>query len=243
MLDGRIILVTNILDFTGQPAARELAARGATVVAHDGAFSDAEARKDFEAENKGMTSLENQDPEACVAELLEKFGQLDVLISNDIGDAKRAKIDEASLDDFRDALESMTVAPFAFARAVVPGMKARQQGKIIFITSATPLKGLPNYAMYVTARGATNALTLTLAHELAGDNIQVNALAPNFVESPAYFPKELVDNPETLARITKNIPLGRLGKPQEVGEAIAFLASDSSNFITGHVMPFAGGWA
>jgi len=97
--------------------------------------------------------------------------------------------------------------------------------------------------MYVTARGANNALTLTLAQELAGDNIQVNALAPNYVESPAYFPKELLENPETLAKITKNIPLGRLAKPHEIGEALAFLASDSSNFITGHVMPFAGGWA
>jgi len=102
---------------------------------------------------------------------------------------------------------------------------------------------LPNYAMYVTARGATNALALSLAHELAGHNIQVNALAPNFVESPAYFPKELTENPETLAKITKNIPLGRLAKPEEVGKVVAFLAGDGSDFITGMVMPYAGGWA
>ena len=86
-------------------------------------------------------------------------------------------------------------------------------------------------------------MTLTLAHELAGHNIQVNALAPNYVESPAYFPKELVEDPETLAKITKNIPLGRLAKPEEVGKVLAFLASDASSFITGHVLPYAGGWA
>ena len=243
MLSERIILVTNVLDFAGTPAAVELAARGATVVAHDAGFAEAAGRTAFEAEHRGMTALTAQTPDDMVAETCAKFGHIDVLISNDIGEAKRAKIEEAELADFRRALEDMTVAPFAMAKAVVPGMKARQSGKIIFITSATPFKGLPNYAMYVVARGATNSLTLTLAHELAGDNIQVNALAPNYVESPAYFPKELVEDPEMLAKITKHIPLGRLAKPHEIGEVIAFLASDSSNFITGHVMPFAGGWA
>lgn len=243
MPSGKIILVTNVLGFAGGPVAEALAAQGATVVAHDAAFAEAGARAAFEGENAGMTALAAQQPGPVVAEAGERFGHIDVLVSNDIGEAKRAKIEEAELDDFRAALEDMTVAPFAMAGAVVPGMKARRSGKIIFVTSATPFKGLPNYAMYVTARGATNALTLTLAQELAGDNIQVNALAPNYVESPAYFPKELVDDPETLAKITKHIPLGRLAKPHEIGEVIAFLASDASNFITGHVMPFAGGWA
>jgi len=164
-------------------------------------------------------------------------------VNNDIGDAKRAKVEEADADDMRRALEDMVVAPYTLTGAVVPSMKERKRGKIIFVTSATPLRGLPNYSMYVTARGATNAMTLTLAHELAGHNIQVNALAPNYVESPAYFPKELVEDPETLAKITKNIPLGRLAKPEEVGKVLAFLASDASSFITGHVLPYAGGWA
>ena len=122
-------------------------------------------------------------------------------------------------------------------------MKERKRGKILFITSATPLRGLPNYSMYVTARGATNALTVSLAQELGRDNIQVNAIAPNYVESPTYFPPELVNDPDTFAKMTRNIPLKRLGKPEEVAALVAFYASDKSDFITGHVMPFAGGWA
>ena len=122
-------------------------------------------------------------------------------------------------------------------------MKRRRRGKILFITSATPLRGLPNYSIYVTARGAANALAVSLAQELGRDNIQVNAIAPNYVESPTYFPPELVGDPEALAKMIRNIPLKRLGKPEEVAALVAFYASDKSDFITGHVMPFAGGWA
>ena len=97
--------------------------------------------------------------------------------------------------------------------------------------------------MYVTARGAANALAVTLAKELARDNIQVNAVAPNYVESPDYFPAELLDDPKTRDKILANIPLGRLGEPEELAALIAFLASGKADFITGQVIPFAGGWA
>ena len=237
------ILITNVSSFVGKPGCRALLDGGATVVAHDRSFADAAVRAEFDTEFAGATALAAQTPEDIVAEALDSQGHIDVLINNDDGAAKRAKIEDADPADLRDALESMVVWPFVLTGAMVPSMKARKSGKIIFVTSATPLKGLPNYAMYVTARGATNSLTLSLAHELARDNIQVNALAPNFVESPAYFPKELTENPETLAKITKNIPLGRLAQPEEVGRVLTFLAGDGSDFITGMVMPYAGGWA
>ena len=241
-VNNRTILITNVSSFVGKPGCLALLAGGAKVLIHDRSFTDADARTAFEAECVGATALAAQTPDELIAEA-EGHGPVDVLINNDDGAAKRAKIEDAASEDLRDALETMVVWPFVLTGAMVPAMKARQSGKIIFVTSATPLKGLPNYAMYVTARGATNSLALSLAHELAKDNIQVNALAPNFVESPAYFPKELTENPETLAKITKNIPLGRLAQPEEVGKVLAFLAGDGSDFITGMVMPYAGGWA
>ena len=242
-MNDRVVLITNVEHFVGRPVAAALAAQGATVVCHDRSFADDAAAERFVAASPALAVVRAQTPAEIVAQATEARGRIDVVVCNDAGAAVRAPIEVASPDDLRSALEEMVVFPFEMARAVVPQMKARRRGKILFITSATPLRGLPNYSMYVTARGATNALTLSLAQELGRDNIQVNAIAPNYVESPTYFPPELVNDPETLAKMTRNIPLKRLGKPEEVAALVAFYASDKSDFITGHVMPFAGGWA
>ena len=243
MLKDRIVLITNVEHFVGRPVAAELAAQKATVVCHDKSFADAATAERFAAANPKLTVIGAQTPAQIVATATETEGRVDVVICNDAGAAVRAPIETASPDDMRSALEEMVVFPFEMASAVVPQMKERKRGKILFITLATPLRGLPNYSMYVTARGATNALTVSLAQELGRDNIQVNAIAPNYVESPTYFPPELVDDPEALAKMTRNIPLKRLGRPEEVAALVAFFASHKSDFITGHVMPFAGGWA
>ena len=218
MADGPVVLFTNPEHFAGPAGIPALEADGATVI--------------------------GVEPEpAQVQQALETHGRIDVLINNDAFPAIRAPVEEAKLDDLRAGMEAMLVAPFAMTQAVVPHMKGNKRGKILFITSATPLNGLPNYSMYVAARGAANSLALTLAKELAASNIQVNAIGPNYVENPDYFPDELISNPETLKRITKHIPLGRLGKPQELAALIAFLASDKADWITAQVIPFSGGWA
>ena len=242
-MKSRVVLITNVEHFVGRPVSTELSAKGATVVCHDKSFIDAGAAERFSAANPGLTLVRAQTPSEIVEKTIELSGRLDVLICNDAGAAIRAPIETARTDDLRSALEEMVIFPFEMAAAAVPRLKERQQGKILFITSAAPLRGLPNYSMYVAARGATNSLALSLAQELGRDNIQVNAIAPNYVENPTYFPPELVDDPETLAKMTRNIPLKRLGKPEEVAALVAFYASDESDFITGHVMPFAGGWA
>ena len=242
-MKDRVVLISNVEHFIGRPVAAELAAQGATVVCHDQSFADAEAADEFASANSALTVVRAQTPAEIVAAATEACGQIDVVVCNDAGAAVRTPIEAANPDDLRAALEEMVVFPFEMARAAVPQMKERKSGKILFITSATPLRGLPNYSMYVAARGATNALTVSLAQELGRDNIQVNAIAPNYVESPTYFPPALVNDPATLAKMTRNIPLKRLGKPEEVAALVAFYASDRSDFITGHVMPFAGGWA
>lgn len=218
MADSPVVLFTNPDRFAGPAAVPALEADGATVI-----------------------GVEAQPAE--VAKAIDAHGRVDVLINNDAFPAIRAPVEEAKLDDLRAGMEAMLVAPFAMAQAVVPHMKANKRGKILFITSATPLNGLPNYSMYVAARGAANSLALILAKELAASNIQVNAIGPNYVENPDYFPEELIANPETLKRITRHIPLGRLGKPQELAALIAFLASDKADWITAQVIPFSGGWA
>lgn len=238
-----VVLVTNVEHFVGKPAAIELAAQGATVVCHDTSFVDASVAETYIAAHPELNITRAQQPKEIIEDVVKTQGHIDVMICNDGGAAVRAPIESAMTDDLRSALEEMVVFPFEMARAVVPQMKCRKSGKILFITSATPMRGLPNYSIYVTARGATNALAVSLAQELGRDNIQVNAIAPNYVESSTYFPPELVNDAQALAKMIRNIPLKRLGKPEEIAALIAFYASDQSNFITGQVTPFAGGWA
>ena len=242
-LSGRTALVTNVDHFVGWAAAAALHDAGATVICHDRSFTSEAARSEFEAAHQGWLTTPEQAPAALVASVAETGGTLDILVSNDAFPAIRASVEKADLDDLRAGFEEMVVAPFALIGAAVPAMKERHAGKIIMVTSAAPLRGLPNYSMYAATRGAGNALTISLARELARDNIQVNAVAPNYVESPSYFPPELLADEAAAAKILKNIPLGRLGKPEEVGALIAFLASPGGDFMTGQVIPIAGGWA
>lgn len=243
MLRGRIALVTNVEHFVGLPAAVELAAQGAWVLCHDKSFTQSAAALAFAERYPELLVSQCQDPAELVAAAVTAHGRLDIVVSNDAFPAIRAAVDQARLEDLRGGLEEMVVAPFALAQAAAPQLKQQRAGKLLFVTSAAPFHGLANYSMYVAARAATNALARSLALELAPFEIQVNAVAPNFVESPTYFPPALMDDPETRRKILKNIPLGRLGRPDEAAALIAFLASDRSDFITGHVMPFAGGWA
>ena len=243
MLENRVVLVTHVRHFVGLAAARALAAEGAQVACHDTTFVEAPARQAFVEEYPGLQAMAEQDAEALARAVAGQLGDVDVLVNNDAFPAIRASAEEARSADFRATLEALAVAPLALTGAVVPAMKARRRGKILFVTSAAPLLGLANYAMYVAARGAANALVLSLARELAPHNVHVNAVAPNYVESPTYFPPALLADPEKRAKMERNIPLGRLGRPEEVARVIAFLASDGSDFVTGHVMPVAGGWA
>jgi len=243
MLKNKTILITDVTHFIGKPGASILLREGATVYAQDASFSQSDARAKFKELVPGIRTLSEQEPEAVVAAVLEAEGTLDVLVNNDAYPAIKASIDEASIEDFRNTLDALLVRAFTYAKFTAAHMKKAGCGKIIFMTSAVPKHGLPNYSMYVAARGGASALAVSLAKELGPFGIQVNALAPNFIESPTYFPKELLDNPETLKKITKPIPLGRLGKPEEAGEYLAFLSSNKSDYITGQVLYLAGGWA
>lgn len=243
-LAGKNVLLTSLEEFVGRPVAAALAAEGARVLASDESFDDEGARDAFEAENENFLAAESLDPDDLADEALELLdGRVDILVSNDGFPAIRAPVDQADPQDMCDGLEALVVRPFALAGALVPAMREAGGGRLLFVTSAAPLIGLANYSMYATARGAQNAMVKSLARELARDQILVNAIAPNFVESPTYFPEDLLADAASRDKILKNIPLGRLGKPEEVAELVAFLASERCGFMTGCVLPIAGGWA
>jgi 2-keto-3-deoxy-L-fuconate dehydrogenase len=121
-------------------------------------------------------------------------------------------------------------------------MKRQGHGKVVNITSAVAIPGLPNYAAYSAARAGANGLTRAVGREVARHNIQVNAIAQNFVENPTYFGPEVTGHPDKLARVIRNVPAGRLARPEESAKLCVFLACDESDFFCGQVIPFAGGW-
>ena len=243
MTRGGVVLLTHANHFVGPGAVRRLLQEEMTVVCHDVAFADPQARARFQAESPGVETLERSDPAEIVAETVERFGGIDALISNDPYPAIRAPVDEADPEEFRRTLDALAVWPLTVVGKAAAAMKAKGGGCIVIISSAAPLTGIPNYSMYAAARGAANALVPSLAKELARWNITVNAIAPNYIKNPDYFPPELLADSAAMTKMLKNIPLGRLGEPEEVAELIALFASGRCGFVTGHVLPIAGGWA
>lgn len=243
LLKDRVILVTNVEKFAGHGTTEVALAQGATVLAHDPSFQEPSARRKYESHYPGAHALSAVEPEALVERALKRHGHVDALVNNDAYPALRAPLGEARMDDFRAALEAMAVQPLRLAQLIAPSMRQRKSGRIVFVSSAAPLRGIANYAPYVAARAAANGLVASLAKELGRDGITVNAVGSNYVENPDYFPPPLLANPEAMAKMTAQIPLGRLGKSSELGAAICFLCSDGAGFITGHVLPHAGGWA
>jgi len=243
MLAGLVALVTNIEHYVGLHAAQEMARQGAKVFCHSASFSDASVLQEFQRRETSLLAVVGVSPEDTVAKAVECGGHLDILVSNDFFPAIRAPIDEASQKDLEATLAALIVTPFRYAAAAAAHMKCRKKGKLLFVTSAAPLRGLSNYSMYVTGRGATNTLAVSLSKELAPFNITVNAIAPNYVESESYFSQDLRQNPAVMEKFAKKVPLGRLGTPEEVAAVISFFASNGSDFVTGQVVPVAGGWA
>lgn len=239
----RIALITCATRFAGRPAARALLAQGVKIVCHDEGFGDEVVRKAFEAEIPGVTAIAADEYAAVAAMAIAVHGRIDIFISNDAYPAARVPLEQGSAAAYRQALEALTVRPFAIASALVAGMKARNWGRIVLVSSAAPLRGLANYSMYVSARAACNGLVSSWAKEFGRHGVTVNAVGSNYVENPDYFPPSLLADKAAMAKMTANIPLGRLGKPEEIAATIAFLASDGAGFITGHVLPHAGGWA
>ena len=240
---ARSVLITDIAHFVGAPAARRLIADGCAVYGTDESFGDAAARKAFEEKAPGVKTLIETDPEKAVAEVIAAEGKLDVLVNNDSFPAIRATIDTFADDDLEAGFEALVFKCFRVTRAAAKHMKARKEGRIVIMSSAAPMNGLANYSMYCAARGAANSLAVALSKELAPFNVSVNAVAANFVSNPDYFPPELMADETKAAKILKNIPLNRLGAPEEAAALVSYLAGEESGFVTGQVIGFSGGWA
>jgi NAD(P)-dependent dehydrogenase (short-subunit alcohol dehydrogenase family) len=127
-------------------------------------------------------------------------------------------------------------------RAFLPQMIERRAGKILLMGSASALRGMKRASTYSAARGAQLAYVQALGVEVARHNVQVNAIAQNFVENPTYFPPEVQANPAFQERLKREVPLGRLVAPREDALFAAYLCSAAADCFIGQVFPVCGGW-
>ncbi len=220
-LTGKRVLVTQADSFMGPAFCKVFEELGATVVA--------DAR-------------ELTDPEAP-ASLVAESGDIDALIANLAIPAPSTRVADVTDAEWADVFAHLVDPLPRLVRAAVPGMKARGGGKILVIGSASALRGMRRASTYSAARGAQLAYVQAAGVELAADNIQLNAIAQNFVDNPTYFPEEVKRNPRFQERLKREVPLARLVTPREDAMTAAFLCTAAADCFVGQVFPVSGGWA
>ena len=239
----KIAMVTNVCDYAGPPAVEALVSSGFTVIGHDPSFRNAESRNRYSKEHPEVITVEIQDPHDLILYVYKNFKTIQVLISNDNYPAIHGPISNADVNDLRATIESIIIFPFRLMKSAIPVFKNQRSGKIIFITSCRTELSLPEGSIPDIARSGANALVKSTSLELAPYNVPVNAIAPNYLYSEAYFPKsKFIDDPKGKAFIEDVVPVGRLGRPEEIGEIIAFLSEMKGSFQTGAIIKFSGGW-
>lgn len=242
-MNKKIALLTNVLDYVGPPAIKALLESGYCVVAQDPAFKNTNKQEDYKANNPGTIPLGLREPGRLIQYVWENYNKVDVLISNDTFPAIHIPIEEASVEDLNATIENVLVYPFKLMKEAIPRLKKQGSGNVIMITSCRTELPMPGGAIPDIARAGANAFVKSLSIELAPFGIPVNAIAPNYLYSEAYFPKaKFIENPIGKDFIREVVPAGRLGDPEEIGELVNYLANMKGSFHTGTIIKFAGGW-
>jgi 3-oxoacyl-[acyl-carrier protein] reductase len=177
-----------------------------------------------------------EEAEKTINYTLENFSALDILVNN-AGITKDNLLLRMSEDDFNFVIDHNLKSVFNYSKAAVKPMIKQKGGKIINISSVVALIGNPGQSNYVASKAGVIGFTKSLAKELASRNININAVAPGFISTE--MTGKLNDNQKEA--ITSQIPLKRLGTPEDVAKVVAFLASDYSDYITGQVLSVDGG--
>lgn len=175
-------------------------------------------------------------------ELVASAGEIDVLVANLAEPPMTGPVQNIENADWNKLFDSLVHPLMYLVRAVTPQMVERKAGKIIAVTSAAPLKGIPNNAAYCAARGAQNGFIKAVGLELARSNVQVNAIAQNYINNNTYYPDDILDNEKFLDHVKRNVPTNKVGAAEETAELAAYLASENCNHMVGQIIPLAGGW-
>lgn len=254
-LRGKVALVAAASRGLGRAIAFELANEGAKLVLCARGAGDLEAaRKDIAARtavdvHAVVADLSDQAQlERVATEALATFGQVDVLVTN-AGGPPAGVFETHGWDAWERTVNLTLRSAVELTRAVLPGMRARKWGRIINVTSITVKQPVDNLILSNSIRAAVTGFARTLANEVATDGITVNNILPGYTRTErveqladATAKKEGIASRDVVARIEKEIPMRRLGEPEEFAALAAFLASDRARYITGQSIAVDGGW-
>jgi 3-oxoacyl-[acyl-carrier protein] reductase len=241
-LKGRVALVTGATRGIGRACALALAGAGADV----SAIATSEERlaalaKELQAKGvrvhvKRADVSKPEDADAAVNETLQALGRLDILVNN-AGIARDNLLLRMKPEEWDEVMAVNLRGPFNFIKAATRPMMKQRSGRIVNISSVAGLIGNAGQANYTAAKAGLIALTKTAAKEYGSRGILVNAVAPGFIETDMVAGLD----PEKMKEVAARLPMGRLGRPEEVAAVVLFLASDLAGYITGQTLVVDGG--
>lgn len=244
VLDGKVCIVTGASRGLGRAIAISLAQAGADVaaLARSEAAIEETAATVRETGRKGLPVVcdvgNSASVQNAVDRVLSEFGRIDVLVNNAGGGDMRPLVETDEAEWLR-IIDLNVNSTYRMCKAVAPQMIRQGSGRVINMSSTYGLIGVKNVVAYCASKGAIIQMTRALAAEWAEYKITVNALAPGYIYTERT--SRVFDNPDLSERFTSQIPIGRVGRAEELGPLVTYLASDASGYMTGSVLVIDGG--
>lgn len=240
-LSGKTALVTGATGGIGEQIARTLHAAGATV-AISGRREDVLQKLANELGDRVHVIAASMDDAASIENLAtvaeQKMGQVDILVNN-AGLTKDGLFMRMKDEDWEQVINVNLTGAFRLTRAIIKGMMKRRNGRVINIASVVGVTGNPGQANYVASKAGLIGMTKSLAQEVASRGITINAIAPGFIATAM---TEAL-NDDQKAKITQNIPSGRMGTADDIAAGVLYLSSNESAYVTGQTLHINGGLA